>query len=68
MLFDYQKQMDDKGIFDSYNHYIFQIGAENEFSDWLKTHEVDYKKFVDWYTTNENLINPTEKNYFEFTN
>lgn len=66
MLFDYQKQMIDNQVFDTYNHYIFQMGAKQEFSDWLKTHETEYSKFVDWYTKPENIINPTEKNYFVF--
>ena len=68
ILFDYQKEMADNNIFDAYNHYIFQMGAKEEFNSWLKTNESDYNKFVDWYTKNENIINPTEKNYFEFKN
>ena len=66
ILFEYQKQMIDNNVFDAYNHYIFQMGAESEFSDWLKTNETEYKKFVDWYTKDENIINPTEKNYWNF--
>jgi tetratricopeptide (TPR) repeat protein len=68
LLFDYQKQMLDNNVFDAYNHYIFQIGAENEFAEWRKSNETEYKKFVEWYTKKENIINPTEKNYWNFTN
>lgn len=68
ILFDYQKRMEDDKVFDAYNHYIFQIGAPEEFNEWLKTNQTDYEKFVEWYTKDENIINPTEKNYFQFKN
>lgn len=59
--------MDNK-VFDAYNHYIFQMGAEDEFSNWLKTNESEYNKFVEWYTKTENIINPTKENYWNFMN
>lgn len=68
ILFDYQKKMEDNKVFDAYNHYIFQIGANEEFNEWLKANQADYEKFVEWYTKDENVINPTEKNYFQFKN
>ncbi len=68
ILFDYQKEMVDNQIFDAYNHYIFQMGAQEEFNEWLKTNKNEYDKFVNWYTKNENIINPTQQNYFQFTN
>jgi len=68
ILFEYQKQMTDNEIFDAYNHYIFQMGAKTEFADWLKTNEESYNKFVEWYTKNENIINPTKENYWNFKN
>ncbi|ACU07086.1 Tetratricopeptide repeat family protein [Flavobacteriaceae bacterium 3519-10] len=68
ILFDYQKQMADNNIFDAYNHYIFQMGAPEEFGEWLKTNQTEYDKFVDWYIKNENIIKPTAKNYFHATN
>lgn len=68
ILFDYQKKMMDNNLFEAYNHYIFQMGAETEFANWLKTNEAEYNKFVDWYTKNENIINLTKQNYWNFTN
>lgn len=68
ILFDYQKEMAENNIFDAYNHYIFQMGAPEEFIEWMKANKTEYDKFVEWYTKNENIINPTEKNYFQFTN
>ena len=68
ILFEYQKKMIDNEIFEVYNHYIFQMGATEEFSEWLKTNNTEYEKFVEWYTKNENIINPTEANYFQFIN
>lgn len=66
ILFEYQKQMMDNEIFDAYNHYIFQMGAKTEFADWLKANEESYKKFVEWYTKTENIINPSKENYWNF--
>lgn len=68
ILFDYQKKMVENNIFDAYNHYIFQMGDPEEFNEWLKTNKSEYDKFVEWYTKNENIINPTKQNYFQFTN
>ncbi len=68
ILFDYQNEMAENNIFDAYNHYIFQMGATEEFSEWLKANKTEYDRFVEWYTKNENIINLTEKNYFQFTN
>ena len=67
ILFDYQKQMVNAKVFDAYNHYIFQMGAPEEFQEWLKSNRTDYDNFANWYTTNENILAPTKKNYFEFT-
>jgi tetratricopeptide (TPR) repeat protein len=64
VLFEYHKAMLDKGIFDSYNKYVFQIGSENEFAEWKKNSEVDYEKFVDWYTNKKNLLKIDNTNKF----
>jgi tetratricopeptide (TPR) repeat protein len=68
ILFDFQKRMEDNKVFDAYNHYIFQIGAPDEFNEWLKENQEDYEKFVKWYTEDENIINLNKKNYFQFKN
>ncbi len=64
VLFEYQKKMLDMGLFDAYNHYLFQIGAPEGFDQWLKTHEEAYNEFVDWYTKNENVIDVNSNNLF----
>lgn len=55
-LFSYQKRMQDENIFDAYNHYIFQMGAPEEFSQWNQSNESDYSQFVEWYTKDENTL------------
>ncbi len=56
ILFSYQKEMLDKDLFNAYNHYLFQIGAPEEFNRWYETNESDYSKFVEWYTKDENIL------------
>ena len=68
ILFDYQDIMSKNNIFDAYNHYIFQIGAEDEFSNWLQKNKTDYNKFVEWYIKKENTISPNKNNFFHFIN
>jgi len=64
VLFEYQKELADKNLFNAYNHYLFQIGAQEEFNNWLETNRSDYDKFVEWYTTNQNIIEITNDNKF----
>ncbi|MCU0438503.1 MAG: tetratricopeptide repeat protein [Raineya sp.] len=62
ILFDYQKQLQEKGLFDAYNRYLFQIGASDEFKKWLETNQSSFDKFVEWYTKPENTIPVTKEN------
>ena len=64
VLFEYHKTMLDKGIFDSYNKYIFQMGSENEFAEWKNNNNTDYEKFVEWYTDENNYLKIQNKNIF----
>jgi len=64
VLFSYQKEMLDKNLFNAYNHYLFQMGAQEEFNSWLESNRSDYDKFVDWYTENKNIIEDTSSNKF----
>ncbi len=64
VLFDYQKELVDKNLFNAYNHYLFQIGAQEEFNNWLETNRSEYDKFVEWYTANQNIIEITNENIF----
>lgn len=65
VLFDYHKKMLDKGYFETYNRYLFQIGAQDEFDEWLLNHKEDFDHFVKWYTNPENIINVTPTNRFK---
>lgn len=62
VLFEYHKQMIDKNLFDAYNHYIFQMGAQDDFNNWLKENKAKFSEFVNWYTSKENYLTVTEKN------
>lgn len=64
VLFEYQKTLVDEGLFDAYNLYLFQIGAPEEFQEWLRSNQESYDTFVDWYTKNENIISVTKENRF----
>lgn len=67
ILFEFHQKMIENDVFDAYNHYIFQIGAEEEFKVWLEENEEAYEKFIDWFTSQENLLLPSKENYFIFT-
>lgn len=64
VLFNYQKELLDSNNFDAYNHYIFQFGAKEEFSQWLNENDFIYHKFVNWYTLDENILKISKENKF----
>lgn len=64
VLFDYHKELIDNNLFEAYNYYLFQMGAENEFNEWLDNNSEKYDKFVEWYTLNENIIKITNENKY----
>lgn len=64
VLFDYHKSLFDDSILEAYNHYIFQMGATDEFSKWKSNNETKYDAFVKWYTNSENYLKITDKNKF----
>lgn len=64
VLFDYFKKMDDSKVFDAYNHYIFQMGDESAFTEWMQKNDADYQKFVTWYTQDENLLTIDKSNVY----
>lgn len=63
-LFAYQKKLLDNGDFESYNHYLFQMGSEEEFKDWKGNNEAKYNKFVTWYTNPENYLKLDKSNRY----
>lgn len=64
VLFNYHKKMEDDGVFDAYNHYLFQISNPDEFNEWQSNNEADYEKFVEWYTSSENFLKMDNENRF----
>jgi len=64
MLFDYHKKLKDNNLLDAYNHYLFGIGAPEEFNTWVEANEETFKKFVEWYTKPENIVPVTKDNVF----
>ncbi len=63
-LLSFQKSLLDEGLFDAYNHYLFQMRAEEEFEGWLETNKEDYKRFAEWYIQDQNSIEITTENRF----
>jgi tetratricopeptide (TPR) repeat protein len=64
VLFEYNNKLSATGNFDAYNHYLFQMGAEEEFKEWKSGNDEKYQKFVDWYTNPENHLKINESNVF----
>lgn len=65
VLFDYQKFMWDKNFFDAYNYYLFQIGNEKEFDEWLSNNNrVIFNYFYEWYGKEVSQLKITDENRF----
>lgn len=64
VLFEYHKKMVDYNLFDAYNHYVFQMGAQPQFDSWLEDHQNEYELFTNWYTSNDNALHITNENMF----
>ena len=64
VLFEYHKKIMDNYLFDAYNHYLFQIGAEDQFETWLQINGPDYDRFVDWFTAEENYLKVTSESRY----
>ncbi|MBB6331380.1 tetratricopeptide (TPR) repeat protein [Chryseobacterium sediminis] len=64
VLLNYQKIMEEKNVFNAYNHYLFQIGDKDAFKTWLTDNKAEYEKFVDWYTNDKNSLKINKKNLY----
>ncbi|MEO1514378.1 MAG: tetratricopeptide repeat protein [Bacteroidota bacterium] len=64
VLLQYHQDMVDKGVFDAYNHYLFQIPNQADFNAWLQDNREAYDKFVEWYLAPENLIDINKENRY----
>lgn len=61
-LIDLWKTMVDKGHFEAYNYWVFQMGDVDANDAWIEEHQEQYDAFVEYY--NENPIKISESNYF----
>ncbi|WP_299334204.1 tetratricopeptide repeat protein [uncultured Psychroserpens sp.] len=64
VLFSYHKTLKDKGLFDAYNHYLFQMGASEQFDSWLANNEEAFNTFKQWYISTDNTIEINQSNAF----
>ena len=62
LLFDFQKQLKEKGFLESYNYWFLMKGSEDEFIKWLETNESKFTKFAEWFNANPLIID--KENYF----
>lgn len=56
VLLNYFKKMEDKKVFNAYNHYIFQVANKDAFAEWQTKNQDEYNHFEDWYTTTSNQL------------
>lgn len=59
-LFAYQKQIQDAGHMEAYNHWLLMKGDEKAFNSWKNENEAKWDSFVEWFK--ENPIKLTKKN------
>lgn len=64
ILLTYQKKMLDAGVFEAYSMYLFQMGSQAEFSDWLENNKEAFDTFVKWYTNPDNYLVISKENRF----
>jgi tetratricopeptide (TPR) repeat protein len=62
VIFDFQKQLEDKGFFEAYNYWLFMKGDEVEFNKWLISNQSIFDEFTEWFTVYPIKIN--KKNFF----
>lgn len=63
-LIEYQKTIYDKGHFEAYNYHLLQVGANDEFLEWMKENKGKYTAFIDWYNLPENRLFLKKQNVF----
>lgn len=66
VLLDYQKTMMENNVFNAYNHYVFQMGAPEEYAEWVKNNPKENEEFFNWYLKTVNYLKVNKDNYFEF--
>lgn len=64
VLLNYQKTLIDNGLFETYNQYLFQMGAPDEFTAWNIDNKDKMAQFVAWYTKPANGLKITKENVY----
>lgn len=49
ILFKYQKQLIDNGLFEAYNYWLFAYGNSKEASSWINSHKSQWNQFNSWF-------------------
>lgn len=57
VVFEWQKHLKDKGLFEAYNHWILSQGNVDSFKSWLSNNQLKLDEFVNWF---ENKSMPLE--------
>ncbi|WPO77192.1 tetratricopeptide repeat protein [Flavobacterium sp. KACC 22761] len=64
VILEYQKTLFDAGLFETYNEYLFQMGAQDEFDAWQTANQDKMDEFIAWYTVPENILKITKENTY----
>ncbi len=64
VLINYFKLMQENKVFNAYNHYAFQMGETQTFNKWLENNKDEYEKFVEWYTSENNILKIDKTNIY----
>ncbi|MTH14141.1 tetratricopeptide repeat protein [Flavobacterium sp. LC2016-01] len=64
VVLEYQKNLFDLGLFETYNEYLFQMGAQDEFTAWKTENKDKMDQFIAWYTAPENTLKITKENIY----
>lgn len=66
LLFNFHKDLKDKGFLEPYTYWLLMKGKEDEFSTWANNNEEIFDQFVEWFTNNPLEIN--KDNFFSRLN
>ena len=61
-LFDFQKQLINKGYCNAYNYWMFMHGDKEEFNTWVKSNKEEFNAFKDWFK--DHRVKTNKKHYF----
>lgn len=61
ILFDFHKNLIDKGHFEAYNHWILMKGDEDMYRNWRDLNAEKWNAFVKWFMKNGLVINDSIK-------